>query len=131
MFFTVSAQANSFGGLFNISRQKNVTVSGFDQNALINLITYRNNELMAGSQYPQTTRSLLKRETDFILHGHYPPGDILHHYPPFLKQGLFPPFLSPNFMNLDVFLQLVNSVKLLDYIQYLMRLYPIFDHFRQ
>ena len=45
-------------------------------------------------------------ETDFILHGNYPPGDILHHYPPFLKQGLFPPFLSPNFMNLDVHGQL-------------------------
>ena len=41
-------------------RQKNVTVSGFDQNALINLIISKNSELMAGSQYPQTTRSLLK-----------------------------------------------------------------------
>ena len=35
-------------------------VSSFDQNALINLIMCRNSELMAGSQYPQTTRSLLQ-----------------------------------------------------------------------
>ena len=49
---------------------------------------------------------MINGETDFILHGNYPPGDILHHYPPFLKQGLFPPFLSPNFMKLDVHGQL-------------------------
>ena len=61
MLFTVSDKASPFGGLSNIgSTKKNVTVSGFDQNALINLIICKNSELMAGSQYPQTTRSLLK-----------------------------------------------------------------------
>ena len=60
MLFTVSAKASSFGGLSNIGSTKNVTISGFDQNALINLIICKNSELMAGSQYPQTTRSLLK-----------------------------------------------------------------------
>ena len=58
LFF--SAKASSFGGLSNIGSIKNVTVSGFDQNALLNLITGRNSELMAESQFPQTTRSLLK-----------------------------------------------------------------------
>ena len=37
-----------------------VNVSGFGQNALINLVICKNCELMTGSQYPQTTRSLLK-----------------------------------------------------------------------
>ena len=60
MLFTVSTKACSFGGLSNIESTKNVTVSGFDQNTLINLIICRNSELMAGFQYPQTTRSLLK-----------------------------------------------------------------------
>ena len=61
MLFIVSAKASSFGGLSNIgSTKKNVTVSGFDQNVLINLIICQNSELMAGSQYPQTTRSLRK-----------------------------------------------------------------------
>ena len=61
MLFTVSAKASSFGGLTYIgSTRKNVTVPGFDQNALINLIICKNSELMAGSQYPQTTRLLLK-----------------------------------------------------------------------
>ena len=53
-------QASSFGGLSNIGSTKTLMFSGFDQNAQINLITCRNSELMAGSQYPQTTRSLLK-----------------------------------------------------------------------
>ena len=56
MLLTVSAIASSLCGPFNI----NVTSSGFGQNAQINLITRKNSELMAGSQYPQTTRSLLK-----------------------------------------------------------------------
>ena len=61
MLLTVSAKASSFGGLSIIgSTKKNVTVSGFDQNALINLITCKSSELMGGSQYPQTTRSLVK-----------------------------------------------------------------------
>ena len=50
MLFTVSAKASSFEGLSNIGSTKNVTVSGFDQNALINLTICKNNELMAGSQ---------------------------------------------------------------------------------
>ena len=49
-------------------RQKNVTISGFDQNALINLIICKNSELMAGPQYPQTTRSLIKTELLFIYY---------------------------------------------------------------
>ena len=53
-------QASYFGGLFNIGSTKTLLFSGFDQSAQINLITCRNSELMAGSQYPQTTRSLLK-----------------------------------------------------------------------
>ena len=60
MLLTVSAKASSFGGLSNIGSTKNVTVSGFDQNALIHFMICQNSELMAGSQYPQTTRSLLK-----------------------------------------------------------------------
>ena len=42
------------------STKKNVTVSGFDQNALINLIIFKNIELMNESQYLHITRSLLK-----------------------------------------------------------------------
>ena len=53
-------QASSFGGLSNIGSTKTLLLSSFDQSAQINLITCRNGELMAGSQYPQTTRSLLK-----------------------------------------------------------------------
>ena len=53
-------QASSFGGLVNIGSTKTLLFSGFGQNAQINVITCRNSELMAGSQYPQTTRSLLK-----------------------------------------------------------------------
>ena len=68
MLFTVSAKASAFDGLSNIASTANVTVSGFDQNAPINLLTCRNSELMAGSQYPQTTRSLLKTGLLFIYH---------------------------------------------------------------
>ena len=60
MLFTVSIKASSFGGLSNIGSTKTILFSGFDQNAQINLLTCRISELMAGSQYPQTTRSLLK-----------------------------------------------------------------------
>ena len=60
MLFTVSAKASSFDGVSNIGSIKNVTVSGVDQNALINLIICKISELIAGSQYPQTTRSLSK-----------------------------------------------------------------------
>ena len=61
MLLTVSAKASYFGGRSNIGSTKNFTVSGFDQNALINLMnTCRNSELMAGCQYRQTTTSLLK-----------------------------------------------------------------------
>ena len=60
MLFTVSNKASSFGGVSNIGSTKMLLFSGFDQNAQINLITCKISELMAGSQYPQTTRSLLK-----------------------------------------------------------------------
>ena len=60
MLFTVSVEHSSFGGLSNIGSTKKVTVSGFDQNALINLLICKNSELMTTSQYPQTTRSLVK-----------------------------------------------------------------------
>ena len=60
MLFTVSTKASSFGGLSNIGSTKTLLFSGFDQNAQINLITCKNSELMAESQYPQTARSLLK-----------------------------------------------------------------------
>ena len=60
MFFTVSTKTSSFGGLSNIGSTKNVTAFGFGQNTQNNLITCRISELMAGSQYSQTTRSLLQ-----------------------------------------------------------------------
>ena len=60
MFFTVSTKAKSFGGLSNIGSTKTLLFSGFDQNAQNNLITCKISELMAGSQYPQTTRLFLK-----------------------------------------------------------------------
>ena len=53
-------QVSSFSDLFNIGSTKTLLFSGFDQNAQINLMTCRNSELMAGSQYAQITRSLLK-----------------------------------------------------------------------
>ena len=69
MLFTVFVKASSFGGLSNIgSTKKNVTVSGFDQNALMYLIICKKSELMAGSQYPQTTRSLLKTGLLFLFY---------------------------------------------------------------
>ena len=60
MLFTVSAKASSFGGFPNIGSTKNVTASGFGQNTQINLIICTNEELMAGSHYPETERSLPK-----------------------------------------------------------------------
>ena len=60
MFFNVSTNASSFGGLSNIGSTKTLLFSGFEQNAQINLITCKISELMTGSQYPQTTISLLK-----------------------------------------------------------------------
>ena len=60
MLFTVSTKASYFGDLFNIGSTKTLLFSGFDQNAQINLLTCKSSELMAGTQYPQTTRSLLK-----------------------------------------------------------------------
>ena len=68
MFFTVSAKANSFGGLSNIGSTKNVTVSGSDQNALINLFICKNSGLMAGSQFFRTTRSLPKTGLPLIYY---------------------------------------------------------------
>ena len=46
--------------VFLKSGDKNVTVSGFGQNTQINLIICKNIEVMVGSQYLHTTRSLLK-----------------------------------------------------------------------
>ena len=66
MLFKDSSKASSFDGLSNIGSTKNVTVSGVDQNALINLILCKNSELVAGSQYPQTTRTLSKLGLLFI-----------------------------------------------------------------
>ena len=60
MLFTVSIKASSFGDLSNIGSTNKLLFSSFDQNAEINLFTCKISELMAGSQYPQTTRSLLK-----------------------------------------------------------------------
>ena len=60
MLFTVSAKANSFGGLSNIGSKKSLLFWAIELNAQINLVTCQNSEPMAGSQYPQTTRSLLK-----------------------------------------------------------------------
>ena len=60
MLFTVSTKPVLLVVFLRSGRQKNVTVSGFDQNALINIIICKISELMAVSQYPQTTRSLLK-----------------------------------------------------------------------
>ena len=60
MLFTVSTKASSFGGLSKIGSTKMSLFSGFDQNAQINLFTCKISQLMAGSQYPQVTRSLLK-----------------------------------------------------------------------
>ena len=60
MLFTVSTKPVLSVVFSNIGSTKNVTAFGFGQNTQINLITCRNSELMAGSQYPQTTRSLLK-----------------------------------------------------------------------
>ena len=60
MLFTVSVKASSFGWSFQHCVDKNVTVCGFGQNTLFNLIICKNSELMAGSQCPQTTRSVLK-----------------------------------------------------------------------
>ena len=60
MLFTVSNKASSLGGLFNIGSTKTLLFSGFDQNAQINLLNCKISGLMAGSQYPQTTRSLVK-----------------------------------------------------------------------
>ena len=65
MLFTVSTKASSFGGVSNIGSKKTLLFSGFDQKAQINLLTCKISELMAASQYPQTTRSLLK--TGLIL----------------------------------------------------------------
>ena len=56
----------------NIGSTKTLLFSGFDQNAQINWITCKNSELMAGSQYPQTTRSLLK--TGLLSLYYTPPG---------------------------------------------------------
>ena len=53
-------QSQFFGGLFKIGSRKTLMFSGFDQNAQIKLLTCKFRELMAESQYPQTTRSLLK-----------------------------------------------------------------------
>ena len=60
MLFTVSTKPVLSVVFSNIGSTKNVTAFGFGQNTQINSITCRNSELMAGSQYPQTTRSLLK-----------------------------------------------------------------------
>ena len=53
-------QSQLFWWFFQHRVTKTLLFCGYDQNAQINLITCRNSELMAGSQYPQTTRSLLK-----------------------------------------------------------------------
>ena len=44
----------------NIGSINSLLVQVFGQIALTNLVTCRNSEFMAGSQYPQTTRSFLK-----------------------------------------------------------------------
>ena len=60
MLFTVSTKPVLSVVFSNIGSTKNVTALGFGQNTQNNLITCRNSELVAGSQYPQTTKSLLK-----------------------------------------------------------------------
>ena len=60
MLSTVSTKPVLSVVLSNIGSTKNVTAFGFGQNSQINLIKCTTSELLAGSQYPQTTRSLLK-----------------------------------------------------------------------
>ena len=62
MLLNVSTKASSLCGPFNIGSTKSLLLWAIGKNAQINLVTCKNNELMAGSQYPQTTRSLLKTE---------------------------------------------------------------------
>ena len=50
----------SLSGPFNIGSTKPSLFWAIGQKAQVNLVTCTNFELMAGSQYPQTTRSLLK-----------------------------------------------------------------------
>ena len=69
MLFTVSAKASSFGCLSNIgSTKKNITVSGFDHYALINLIICKNSELMADSVSPHHEVTTKNRATTYILY---------------------------------------------------------------
>ena len=57
MFFTVSTKASYVGGLSNIGSTKTLLLSAPVKTLEL---TRLHVELMAGSQYPQTTRSLLK-----------------------------------------------------------------------
>ena len=68
MLLTVSAKASVLCGTFNIGSTKSLRFWSFGQNAQINLVTSKNNELMAGSQYPQTMRPLLKTELFLIYY---------------------------------------------------------------
>ena len=60
MLLTVSTKAKYLCGPSNIGSTKSLLFWAIGQNAQINLLTCKNIELMAGSQYPQTTKSLLK-----------------------------------------------------------------------
>ena len=57
---TVSDKASFLCGPFNIGSTKSLLFWAIGQKARLILVTCRNSALMAGSQYPQTTRSLLK-----------------------------------------------------------------------
>ena len=60
MLLAVSTKASSLCCSFNVGSTESLLFWAIGQNAQINLIICKNSELMAGSQYPQTTRTLLK-----------------------------------------------------------------------
>ena len=64
VLLTVATKASSICGPLNSRRQGHYYLV----TAQINVVTCKNSELMAGSQYPQTTRSLLK--TGLLLNYH-------------------------------------------------------------
>ena len=67
MLLIVCATARSLCVPFNIGSTKSLLFWAIGQNAQSNLVTCKSSELLTGSQYRQTTRSLLKTELLLIF----------------------------------------------------------------
>ena len=109
MLFTVSAQASFFVGLSNIGSKKIITVSGFDQNALINLIICKIVSSWLGLSIPDHEVTPKNRATTYLLYYYCFCSVEKNHHLHRRWINPFPQLLASH--NLKMNLDVINSIQ--------------------